>query len=121
MVKTKTDITQERTTFKPFKYPWAYDAWLQHEQSHWLHTEVPMSEDVKDYKKLTSCTTLVLLNRNSCKASWMLRVKTNCSKTCSRISKWVSYPIFTGVRRLQACQSCNRAKLHRALFNKLLV
>jgi len=54
MVKTKLDITQERTTFKPFKYPWAYDAWLQHEQSHWLHTEVPMSEDVKDYKKLSS-------------------------------------------------------------------
>lgn len=53
MVKIKTDITQERTTFKPFKYPWAYDAWLQHEQSHWLHTEVPMSEDVKDYKKLS--------------------------------------------------------------------
>ena len=53
MVKTKTDITQERTTFKPFKYPWAYDAWLQHEQSHWLHTEVAMSEDVKDYKKLS--------------------------------------------------------------------
>ena len=53
MVKTKMDITQERTTFKPFKYPWAYDAWLQHEQSHWLHTEVPMSEDVKDYKKLS--------------------------------------------------------------------
>ena len=46
------DITEERITFKPFKYPWAYDAWLQHEQSHWLHTEVPMSEDVKDYKKL---------------------------------------------------------------------
>lgn len=50
MVRTKTDITQERTTFKPFKFPWAYDAWLQHEQSHWLHSEVPMLEDVKDYK-----------------------------------------------------------------------
>jgi ribonucleoside-diphosphate reductase beta chain len=46
--------TEERNTFKPFKYPWAYDAWLQHEQSHWLHTEVPMGEDLKDYqKKLT--------------------------------------------------------------------
>jgi len=54
MVRTKADITQERTTFKPFKYPWAYDAWLQHEQSHWLHTEVPMSEDVKDYRKLSA-------------------------------------------------------------------
>ena len=40
-----------RDAFKPFNYPWAYDAWLKHEQSHWLHTEVPMAEDVKDWKK----------------------------------------------------------------------
>ena len=43
-------LTDERTHFKPFNYPWAYDAWLKHEQSHWLHTEVPMAEDVKDWK-----------------------------------------------------------------------
>jgi ribonucleoside-diphosphate reductase beta chain len=49
--KTETRITDERTYFKPFNYPWAYDAWLKHEQSHWLHTEVPMLEDVKDWKK----------------------------------------------------------------------
>ena len=49
--KTDTKITDERTYFKPFNYPWAYDAWLKHEQSHWLHSEVPMLEDVKDWKK----------------------------------------------------------------------
>jgi ribonucleoside-diphosphate reductase beta chain len=49
--KADLDITKERTYFKPFNYPWAYDAWLKHEQSHWLHTEVPMAEDVKDWKK----------------------------------------------------------------------
>jgi ribonucleoside-diphosphate reductase beta chain len=49
--KTETRITDERTYFKPFNYPWAYDAWLKHEQSHWLHSEVPMLEDVKDWKK----------------------------------------------------------------------
>ena len=48
--KTDTRITDERTYFKPFNYPWAYDAWLKHEQSHWMHTEVPMLEDVKDWK-----------------------------------------------------------------------
>ena len=54
MVKKKLRLTDERTYFKPFSYPWAYDAWLKHEQSHWLHTEVPMLEDVKDWKnKLT--------------------------------------------------------------------
>lgn len=51
MVKKQHKLTQERTHFKPFNYPWAYDAWLKHEQAHWLHTEVPMMEDVKDWKK----------------------------------------------------------------------
>jgi len=52
--KTTSSLTDERTSFKPFNYPWAYDAWLKHEQSHWLHTEVPMAEDVKDWKKKLS-------------------------------------------------------------------
>jgi ribonucleoside-diphosphate reductase beta chain len=47
-------ITDERTSFKPFNYPWAYNAWLAHEQSHWLHTEVSMAEDVKDWKNKLS-------------------------------------------------------------------
>ena len=53
--KTKLKLSDERSYFKPFSYPWAYDAWLKHEQSHWLHTEVPMAEDIKDWKrKLTN-------------------------------------------------------------------
>ena len=50
MAKKQLKLTDERTYFKPFNYAWAYDAWLKHEQSHWLHTEVPMIEDVKDWK-----------------------------------------------------------------------
>lgn len=49
--KTKNNLLEERNYFKPFNYPWAYEAWLKHEQSSWLHTEVPMMEDVKDWKK----------------------------------------------------------------------
>jgi ribonucleoside-diphosphate reductase beta chain len=53
--KEKLRLVDDRNSFKPFHYPWAYDAWLKHEQSHWLHTEVPMLEDVKDWKtKLTA-------------------------------------------------------------------
>lgn len=48
--KAKLKLTDERNYFKPFSYPWAFDDWLKHEQSHWLHTEVPMLEDVKDWK-----------------------------------------------------------------------
>ena len=48
---SKTNLMEDRSSFKPFNYPWAYDAWIKHEQSHWMHTEVPMLEDVKDWKK----------------------------------------------------------------------
>ena len=48
-MKKQLKLTDERNSYKPFHYPWAYDAWLKHEQAHWLHTEVPMLEDVKDW------------------------------------------------------------------------
>ena len=50
----ESKLTDERNAFKPFNYPWAYNAWLKHEQSHWLHTEVPMLEDVKDWRNKLS-------------------------------------------------------------------
>jgi len=50
----KLKLTDERSYFKPFKYPEFYNAWLKHEQSHWLPQEVPMAEDVKDWKKKLS-------------------------------------------------------------------
>ena len=49
-VHKELTLTDARTYFKPFRYEWAYSAWLKHEQAHWLHTEVPMLEDVKDWK-----------------------------------------------------------------------
>ena len=55
MIKKTHRLTDQRSYFKPFNYPWAYEAWLKHEQAHWLHTEVPMLEDEKDWKrKLTA-------------------------------------------------------------------
>ena len=52
--KIEHKLTEERSYFKPFNYPWAYDAWLKHEQSHWLHGEVPMMEDIKDWRNRLS-------------------------------------------------------------------
>jgi ribonucleoside-diphosphate reductase beta chain len=51
IAKRKIKLTDQRSYFKPFVYPWAYDAWLKHEQSHWLHSEVPMNEDINDWKR----------------------------------------------------------------------
>lgn len=35
--------------YKPFSYPWCYDAWHLQQKIHWLPEEVPMAEDVKDW------------------------------------------------------------------------
>ena len=41
-------------TYKPFRYPWAYDFWKTQQQVHWLPEEVPLGEDCKDWAtKLT--------------------------------------------------------------------
>lgn len=50
-MKKKYPLTEERNSFRPMPYEWAYEAWLDHEKIHWLHTEVPMLEDVNDFKK----------------------------------------------------------------------
>lgn len=43
-------ILQERVVYKPFEYPEAHDYWMKQQQAHWLHTEVPMANDVTDWK-----------------------------------------------------------------------
>ena len=37
--------------YKPFRYPWAYDAWLMQQRLHWLPEEVPLADDVKDWNR----------------------------------------------------------------------
>jgi len=40
--------------YKPFRYPWAFEAWKIQQQIHWMPEEVPLDMDVKDWKsKLT--------------------------------------------------------------------
>ena len=44
-------LLEERVVYKPFRYPWAYDAWLTQQRIHWLPEEVPLADDVKDWQK----------------------------------------------------------------------
>lgn len=44
-------LLNSKQIFKPFKYPWAYQAWKKQQQLHWLPEEVPLSEDVQHWKK----------------------------------------------------------------------
>ena len=45
-------LFEERVPFKPFEYPEYYtEGWLKQAQAFWLHTEISMQSDVKDWKE----------------------------------------------------------------------
>jgi ribonucleoside-diphosphate reductase beta chain len=45
-------LFDERIPYKPFEYPVYYtDGWLLQAQAFWLHTEIPMQGDVKDWNE----------------------------------------------------------------------
>lgn len=45
-------LKDKRLVYKPFEYEWCFQEWLKHEQSHWLHTEINMQKDIKDWKEV---------------------------------------------------------------------
>jgi len=45
-------LFDKRLAYKPFEYPDYYtEGWLKQAQAFWLHTEIPMSGDVKDWNE----------------------------------------------------------------------
>jgi ribonucleoside-diphosphate reductase beta chain len=45
-------LFKERIPFKPFEYPEYYtEGWLKQAQAFWLHTEIPMQGDIKDWNE----------------------------------------------------------------------
>ncbi len=54
-------LLNARTVYKPFEYPWAYEAWLTQQRIHWLPEEVPLADDVKDWHRSLSAAERNLL------------------------------------------------------------
>jgi len=42
-------LLESRISFKPFMYPWAYDAFEMQHKIHWLPGEVALGDDVRDW------------------------------------------------------------------------
>ena len=45
-----TTLLKAEPIYKPFTYPWAYEAWETQQKIHWLPDEVPLADDVRDWK-----------------------------------------------------------------------
>ena len=60
---TTCQLMTPNPVYKPFRYPWAYEAWLQQQRLHWLPEEVPMTDDLKDWKNRLTATEKHLLTQ----------------------------------------------------------
>src|SRR6056300_1491590 len=54
IMRSLSPVFEERTYYKPFEYPWAFDYYTIQNQLHWLPEDVPMHEDVKDWNQKLS-------------------------------------------------------------------
>lgn len=51
----RRDLLVNREYYKPFEYPQFFEYFKLQQQAHWLPTEVPMADDISDFKsKLTA-------------------------------------------------------------------
>ena len=50
----RADLLTGSPVYKPFRYPWAYEAWMTQQRVHWLPEEVPLADDVKDWHRTLS-------------------------------------------------------------------
>lgn len=56
-------LLESRDHYKPFLYPFAYQAYKTAQSMHWLPTEVPMAEDIKDWNQRLSTNEKSLLTQ----------------------------------------------------------
>jgi ribonucleoside-diphosphate reductase beta chain len=55
-------LLEERNYYKPFNYPWAFEYYKMQQQMHWLPSEVPLADDLKDYRDKLSDGNRKLIN-----------------------------------------------------------
>ena len=56
-------LLEARAVYKPFRYPWAYDAWQTQQRIHWLPEEVPLADDIRDWNQKLSENEVNLLTQ----------------------------------------------------------
>ena len=57
------NLLEEREYYKPFNYPWAFEHYKTQQHMHWLPDEVPLADDLKDYREKMTVEQKKLLSR----------------------------------------------------------
>ena len=68
-------LFKERIYYKPFDYEWAFEAYDMQQKMHWLPSEVPLHEDVRDWNERLTAEEKNLKRRNE-KKMWLSWLET---------------------------------------------
>ena len=107
-------LLEERLVYKPFKYPWAYEAWLKQQRIHWLPEEVPLAEHVKDREK-----NLTAPEKNLLTQIFLLFIKTNIEENNCYMKHYSRVFKPTEVQMMLGAFS-NTETIHIAAYSHLL-
>lgn len=62
-ISASCPLLTARDVYKPFEYPQYFEYFTQQNQAHWMPTEIPMENDIIDYKNnLTTAETSLIIN-----------------------------------------------------------
>lgn len=110
----ENSLLSGQVAYKPFRYPWAYEAWLTHERMHWLPDEVPMAEDVKQWN-----TVLTDAEKNLC--THIFRLFTQQDKDVFNAYVDLYLPTFVPNEvRMMLSGFNNREATHQAAYSTLI-
>ena len=82
-------LLSKRHTYKPMKYPWAYDAWDKHEKMHWLKEEASLRDDIVDWSSKLTDSQKTLLTQ-----IFRFFTQADCSVADGYATKFL--PLFSG-------------------------
>ena len=114
MSNKKLKLTDSRVAYKPFSYPWAYDAFVASEQMHWIWTEVPLAEDVKDWETKLSETEKDFLTK-----LFRFFTQSDCDVSGAYVRDYL--PVFNAPEiRMMLSSFAAREAIHVAAYSHLI-
>jgi len=101
-------------SYKPFRYPWAYDFWQKQQQVHWMPEEVPLGEDLKDWS-----TNLTDVERNLLTQIFRFFTQSDIEVGANYMENYM--PLFKPVEvRMMLASFSNMETIHIAAYALLL-
>lgn len=112
---TKSNLLTPRVAYKPFEYPWAYDAYVTQQKMHWLPDEVPLHKDQQQFQMMLSEP-----EKNLITQIFRFFVQADCDVAGGYVHKYM--PIFAHKPEItmMLCSFANMEAIHVDAYSKLI-